>query len=71
MTKKEQRADKYGCDGCCYSPYQMCLRVETCPETRLSEFISTVMATFAVFLLPIAGIIMAVWIAVWMILNFV
>lgn len=64
----------YGCDGeCIYSVYNpetkgykeyMCGGVDTCDETRVSEWIATIVAGIILLLTPIlyvAGVIFFIW----------
>lgn len=54
-AKQKERAEKYGCDGLCYTKTGMCPRAEVCPETRRSEFWATISAALTVFIaIPIA-----------------
>lgn len=61
---QKSRAEKYGCDGICYSSTYMCPRAEYCDETRVREFVATVIGSiFALLSLlsPIIVILLIVW----------
>ena len=73
----ERRKQMYGSDGeCVYSIYNpetkdyeeyMCGGVDTCDETRVSEWIATIVAGIIVLLTPIllvAGVIFFIWLCV-------
>lgn len=62
MTQ-EEKSQKYGCDGVCYSNSSMCPRVDTCPETREKEFWASILA-IPVFILTIIAFISIVLISI-------
>lgn len=43
-AKQKERSKKHGCDGICYSSTHMCPQAEYCDETRLREFIATMIS---------------------------
>lgn len=61
MNKEQERSEKYGCDGCCYTANSMCPIVEICPETRLKEFWATIAATLIILSFPIAVVTLIVF----------
>lgn len=62
-TTKEERAKKHNCDGNCYGEYigsgwvGICGRIDTCPETRKSEFLGTIVAVMIITILPIVVVV--------------
>lgn len=57
MNKEQERSEKYGCNGRCYTSTQMCPRVEFCPKTRDEEFAATMIAVTTVIFAPIVAAI--------------
>lgn len=55
-AKQKERAEKYGCDGACYTKTSMCPGAEICPETRRAEFWATIAAALTIIVVPIAAV---------------
>ena len=55
---REERARKHQCDGICYTSTYMCPRAELCDETRVGEFIATVIAAILVILAVLSPFIL-------------
>ena len=56
--RREERARKHQCDGICYTSTYMCPRAEWCDETRVGEFIATVIAAILVILVALSPFIL-------------
>ena len=56
--QREERAKKHQCDGICYASTYMCPRAEWCDETRVGEFIATVIAAILVILAALSPFIL-------------
>lgn len=60
-AKQKERAQKYGCDGLCYTNTSMCPRAEICPETRRSEFGAMIAAALTIIVVPIAAVVAIIY----------
>lgn len=63
FNKEQERSKKYGCDGICYTPYNTCPKIETCPETKTREFAGTIVAVATMLFVIIAAIVEIILIA--------
>lgn len=56
--QREERAKKHQCDGICYSSTYMCPSAEWCNETRVGEFIATIISAVVFILILLSPFIL-------------
>lgn len=56
---KEERSKLYGCDGKCYWATGMCPRAEICEETRVREFVASLLAGLTIWVVFIITVLIA------------
>lgn len=56
--QREERAKKHQCDGICYSSTYMCPSAEWCDETRVGEFIATIISAVVFILILVCPFIL-------------
>ena len=56
--QREERAKKHQCDGICYSSTYMCPSAEWCEETRVGEFIATIISAVVFILILLSPFIL-------------
>lgn len=56
--QREELAKKHQCDGICYSSTYMCPSAEWCDETRVGEFIATIISAVVFILILLSPFIL-------------
>lgn len=56
--RRKERAKKHNCSGICYAPTYMCPSAEWCDETRVGEFIATIISAVIFILILLSPFIL-------------